>query len=341
MARVRAFTCDVCGSLVGFEASVCTSCGTAVGYDVARARLVPVGGVLRPCDNLGAIGCNWLVRDGAASRWCLSCRLTRTRPPRDDADALAAWSRTETAKRRLVFQLLEIGLPVVPRADDPTGLAFDLLSSARRRVVTGHADGVVTLDLAEGHDDHREKMRLQMGEPYRTLLGHLRHETGHYYWHRLVRHDPVALQRFRAVFGDERASYRASLDRHYSAGPPLDWVERYVSAYATAHPWEDWAETFAHYLHVRDAVQTAAAHGMVVTGPDVAAPDPALVSLPAEGPTDVLDLVRTWVPLTFALNAVNRSMGKDDLYPFVLNPPVVDKLVVVGEVVEAAVAVGA
>ena len=123
-------------------------------------------------------------------------------------------------------------------------------------MVTGHADGVITLDLAESDDVHRERRRAELGEPYRTLLGHFRHEIGHYYWPILVER-AGALERCRALFGDERADYGEALERHYADGPPADWAERHVSAYATMHPWEDWAETFAHYLHIRDTLQTA------------------------------------------------------------------------------------
>jgi hypothetical protein len=135
-----------------------------------------------------------------------------------------------------------------------------LVRCANADVAAGHADGVVTLDLAEGDDGHREALRVQLAEPYRTLLGHLRHETGHWYWDVLVAADP---EPFRAMFGDERADYGAALERHYSSAPPVGWENSYVSTYATAHPWEDWAESFAHYLHIRDTLQTAAAFGLV------------------------------------------------------------------------------
>ncbi|MBI4941191.1 MAG: putative zinc-binding metallopeptidase [Actinobacteria bacterium] len=360
---MRAFSCGVCGNLLVAENSVCVSCGAAQGFSPAVMRFLPVdvasgaasgaasGGAVQ-CVNLAAAGCNWLVDDGHPGRLCVSCRLTRTRPNDEDAAAVAVWASTESAKRRLVYQLLDLGLPVVPRSDDARGLAFDLLSSARSPVVTGHADGVVTIDLAEGHDAHREAMRVQMGEPYRTMLGHLRHEVGHYYWQVLVRGNGLvgdgsvgsqgppsespALQRFRHVFGDERADYRQALQRHYATGPPRGWAAGHVSAYATAHPWEDWAETFAHYLHIRDTLQSAAAYGMVVTGPEEPGPGVDLVALPLEdaaaGDT-IGSVVGTWLPLTYALNAVNRSMGKGDLYPFVLTPPVISKLGVVHDLV--------
>ena len=344
---MRSFSCDICGRLLVFENSVCVNCGSAVGFDPDRRRLVPlpVDANQVPCANLGLAGCNWLA--AAPGGLCSCCGLTRTRPADDDPGGMAAFARAEGAKRRLLFQLLDLGLPVRSKAEDADrGLAFDLLSSALAPVVTGHAHGVVTIDLAEGHDVHREAMRIQMAEPYRTLLGHLRHEVGHYYWQVLIAGNglvpvgPGTLDSFRALFGDERADYGQALRAHYAGGPPPDWQQRHVSAYATAHPWEDWAETFAHYLHINDTLQTAGAYGVVVTGPDQSLADGgALVAVPSEHSREheaIDDLVGTWLPLSFALNAVNRSMGKGDLYPFVLTRPVIDKLGLVHRAVQAA-----
>ena len=187
---------------------------------------------------------------------CRACALTRTRPADDDATGLARFAEAEAAKRRLVFELAELGLPT------DGGLTFDMLSSTDEPVTTGHADGVVTIDLAEVDDAHREAMRAQMAEPYRTVLGHLRHEIGHYY-------QPIVVADWdacRALFGDERDDYAAAMQRHYERGAPADWPGRFVSAYATMHPWEDWAETFAHYLHIADTLQTALAYGVRVDG---------------------------------------------------------------------------
>ena len=114
------------------------------------------------------------------------------------------------------------------------------------------------------------------------MLGHLRHEIGHYYQPLLV----TDWERCRELFGDDREDYGAAMERHYASGPPADWPERFVSAYATMHPWEDWAETFAHYLHIRDVLQTAVAYGVTVSGPLVLAADAApLYSYPAASGT--------------------------------------------------------
>jgi hypothetical protein len=282
------------------------------------------GGLVR-CANAELAACNWLT--APEQPLCDCCRLTRTRPADGDRDALPMFARAEAAKRRLLYQLDDLGLPVVGRDRDPEGgLAFDLLSSAQENVVIGHASGVVTIDLAEGDDGYREQARVRLAEPYRTMLGHLRHETGHWYWEVLV--DRAGnTEAFRALFGDERADYAQALQRHYAEEPPAGWEEEFVSTYAAAHPWEDWAESFAHYLHIRDTEQTAAAYGLVVEGPDAAAPPEApLEAVPSERPATFDEIVGTWLPLTYALNAVNRSMGANDLYPFVLAPKVLDKL---------------
>jgi hypothetical protein len=275
---------------------------------------------LRRCANAALAACNWLIEDGDPNPLCRSCRLTRVRPNDEDSEGLAAFAKAEAAKRRLLFQLFDLGLPV-----DEDRLRFDLLSSRSGPVVTGHTDGVITIDLAELDDAQRERRRAELDEPYRTVLGHFRHEIGHYYWPILVEGSGAEeLEQWRSLFGDERTDYQEALQRHYEQGAPPDWSERHVSAYATMHPWEDWAETFAHYLHIRDALQTAAAFGMLVVGPHL---QPGLMAAPtAEPQDDFREILADWLPLVYALNAVNRSMGKGDLYPFVLSPAVVKKL---------------
>jgi hypothetical protein len=218
-------------------------------------------------------------------------------------------------------------------------VAFDFLSSEHESVTTGHADGVIVLDLAEADSARRERRRAELGEPYRTVLGHLRHEIGHYYQEILAPAGSPQREASRERFGDDRADYQAAMDRHYENGAPEDWPQRFVSAYATMHPWEDWAETFAHYLHIRDALQTAAAHGLHVEGPDIATTDEAPLSAdPIDGgdDDDLHTLLEAWLPLTYALNAMNRSMGESDLYPFVISPAVEAKLALVHELVGSA-----
>jgi hypothetical protein len=278
------------------------------------------------CANAGLVRCNWLVEN--EGDLCGSCELTRTRPADGDAGGLERLVAAEAAKRWLLFELRELDLPI-------EGLKFDLLSSEAKPVTTGHADGLITLDLAESDDARREQRRHQMGEPYRTLLGHMRHEVGHFYFPVLTTDDQKRA-RARELFGDETEDYSAALERHYADGPPDKWSRSYVSAYATMHPSEDWAETFANYLHIRDTLQTAAEYRLQVGGPDAVArvkPTTDLRSTPREGDLPFAEILSEWLPLTYALNALNRSMGRDDLYPFVLPPPVVEKLALVDELV--------
>jgi len=335
VTSMLSFACDHCGRLVFFENTVCLHCSTPQGFVPAELDLVALEGEraesLHRCANTELATCNWMVtRPGEL---CRSCVLTRTRPNDTDGDGLARFVAAEQAKRRAIMQLLELRLPGV----EPGELAFDLLSRGEQPVMTGHADGVITIDLAETDDARREARRQELGEPYRTLLGHLRHELGHYFQPLIVTGDELWAQ-CREYFGDERESYQDALDRHYRDGRPDDWPERYVSAYATMHPWEDWAETFAHYLHIRDTVETAAEYGVSVSGPRAVDFDRSLkVSpQPEAGERDFAELLDAWLPLTYALNAVSRSMGRDDLYPFTLAPPVMGKLEFVHMLVQAA-----
>ena len=316
---MRAFSCDTCGEQVYFDNTLCLSCDSPLGWSRAEQRIKVVPDDDTRCSQRTLNGCNWIV---ATPGLCDCCALTRTRPDDHDVVGLPQYYVAEQAKRRLVAELDALGLPVAPRDEQGRGLAFDLLSSVDENVVTGHADGVVTIDLAESDDAHRERVRLEMGEAYRTMLGHLRHEIGHYYEMVLVADDATRAAT-RDLFGDESADYQQAVDRHYADGPPADWPERYVSAYATMHPFEDFAETFAHVLHVRDGLETAHAHGLMG--------DPQVAERPF---ADVV--LDTWLPLTRALNQMNRSMGQGDLYPFVLSAPVVDKLAYVHHLVTAS-----
>lgn len=329
---MRDFICPNCGQRLAFENSVCLSCKSPVGFSLHEMAFLVIasgqgsehGGAVdasqyQLCANLYAAQCNWLVPVEPVRRLCTSCALTRTRPNDADSVAMAAFAVAEGAKRRLIVELVDLKLPIVGRDEDPQfGLAFDLLSSEFEKVFTGHEDGLITLDLAEGDDVHREQLRVSMDEPYRTVLGHFRHEIGHYYYYRLVGTSPAYLDRATELFGDAESSYQDALDRHYSQGAPPGWEKKYVSSYATMHPAEDWAETFAHYLHIRDTLDTAAAFSF--------APAAATFERRALGPSGFDSIIEMWLPLSWALNMVNRSMGKDDLYPFVLPGPVLEKM---------------
>jgi hypothetical protein len=333
LSAMLAFACPVCGRLVTFDSTRCLHCLTELGYDWADGELVDVDGAedRHRCANQALAACNGVAP--TPDTLCESCLLTRTRPADGDADALGGFAAAEAAKRRLLFSLLELRLPVHGFREQPGGLAFDFLSSAAAPISTGHADGVITLDLTETDPAARERRRMAFGELYRTLLGHLRHEIGHYYQPILAPEGSPARERSRALFGDDRADYQEALDRHYADGPPADWARNYVSAYATMHPWEDWAETFAHYLHIRDTSQTAAAYGVRIDGPAVATTDPVPLDSDPAFDDDFRALLEAWFPLTYALNAINRSMGARDLYPFVITPATHAKLSFVDELV--------
>ena len=326
---VRDLRCPTCARRVYFENLRCLACGTELGFAPTSFSMVPVGGPFVRCANAGIATCNWVVPAPAAGTLCPSCVLTRTRPPDGDVEARQRFVEAEAAKRRLVAQLYDLGLPIISFEDHDEGLAFDLLSSRFDEVMIGHEDGLITIDLAEADDAHRERVRLDLGEAYRTVLGHFRHEVGHYYWMVLVR-DVGRLDEFRQRFGDERMDYGEALNSHYGGSGPSGWEDEYVSAYATMHPWEDWAETFAHYLHLRDTVQTATEMGVKVADP-LGWGGEVPVAGAEYGPFD--ELVREWITLAGTLNALNRSMGAGDLYPFVLAPKVIGKLAYVDQLV--------
>lgn len=286
------------------------------------------GVAYRNCSNQKLATCNWLVPVDDPEELCVSCRLTTVRPNDAESEALAEFADAETAKRRLIHQLNSLGLDIVGKEDDPErGVAFEFRSSSAEQVMTGHDGGVITLDLSESDDAHREKVRQDLGEPYRTVLGHLRHEIGHYYWPRLVV-DAGHTDAFRALFGDETVSYQAALDSHYGTGDANTvgspaWVHTHVSDYATMHPWEDWAETFAHYLHIRAGLDTANSFGFVLGEPALTASREALAD---DTGASVGPMVQAWLGTTLVMNAMSRSLGEGNHYPFVLSPMVIEKL---------------
>ena len=353
---MKIFHCDHCHSLVFFENVECVNCKHKLAYlpDVKlQASLDPMGEDLwrspatpargrsyRLCQNYRVENvCNWAIAAEDTNLYCQSCRLTRVIPDLGRPEHREAWFRLEVAKRRLVYTLMGLGLPLASKTERPDGLAFEFLADPATPVagpvLTGHDEGVITVNVAEADDSQREKRRTQMHEPYRTLLGHFRHEIGHYYWDRLIRESDW-LTGFRDLFGDERADYAEALQEHYKKGPPADWQEHFVSAYSSSHPWEDWAETWAHYLHMTDTLETAMACGLSLrpkrSDEPVLKPDLAL----SDGrPWSFDAMITHWFPLTYVLNNLNRGMGLPDGYPFVLSTPVLDKLRFVHQVVSA------
>ena len=359
----RSYRCQ-CGSPIFFRNSECLTCGTPLGYDGVLATLIPLmpgptvnawvqwqpeppslaAQVYIRCRNLATpAACNWLVptnalEDGQTPQpLCQACGPNRTIPDLNDAaypDNGVLWGRIELAKRRLFSSLLALGLPIASLTEDPVrGLAFDLLRSpdGGPPVMTGHKEGLITLDLLEADDAVREAVRTAMREPYRTLLGHFRHEIGHYYWDRLVR-GTAWMDGFHTLFGDETQDYAASLQKNYLEGPPAQWWLHFVSAYASTHPWEDWAECWAHYLHMRDTIDTAVSLGLAHDPLNSAQLEfipftmDALYQQRHPGAQQFLDFLNEWMRLTTLLNEMSRSMGQPDFYPFVLPREVVAKL---------------
>jgi hypothetical protein len=352
----RTFLCR-CGNHVFFRNSLCLGCQAPLGYLPAAAKLAPLdpgpragtwvpegGGPLQKyCGNRDTPAhCNWMLAADDPHPRCIACRLNRTIPNLDDADNARYWGLIEVAKRRLVSELLAFGLPVKSKVDEDRehGVMFDFLRSPPQgpRVLTGHATGLITLNVEEADDAKREKIRHDLHEPYRTLLGHFRHEIGHYYWDRLVL-GSAWLEPFRELFGDERADYAAALKANYDNGPPANWADRYISSYASTHPWEDWAETWAHYLHVVDSMGTALGFGLDAEDLDGTIEPFERDALYAPDDADAerfLSLLNAWIEMTMVLNELARSMGQPDFYPFVMSRPVVAKLQFVHLVVQDA-----
>jgi hypothetical protein len=347
---MKLFECQNCAQPLYFENTRCESCGLALGYlpasdvvtalrpseDVWEALAAP-GKRYRYCANAVHKVCNWLISADLEEQYCAACRHNRTIPDLSQGNNLGNWRLIEIAKHRLFYTLLKLKLPLATKAESPAGLAFDFLAdgadvSTTVPVLTGHANGVITINLAEADDAERERRRHRMGELYRTLLGHFRHEIAHYSWDRLVANSP-SLEKFRDLFGDERRDYGEALLQFYANGAPRDWPERFISAYASAHPWEDFAETWAHLFHMVDTLETANAFGLVVK-PKLSLGLAANINFDPHG-ASLDQLVEAWLPLTFAVNSINRSMGLQDLYPFVLNSPTIAKLAFVHERIHA------
>lgn len=368
---MKTFACQACAQPVYFESARCPHCGATLGFLPDELRLsalrededglwtphrptpklyrpgflerlfgarpqVPTdadtGTRYRRCANGERHNvCNWMVPADSDETWCPACRTNRTIPNLARPGNLERWQRIECGKRRLVYSLMRLGLPLPNRQDDPErGLAFDFLSSRDmpygQPVATGYANGLVTLNIDEADPAGGERRRVDIAATTRTQVGRFRYEIGHYYWDRLIR-DGDRLEEFRTRFGDEREDHAAALDAHDRNGPPADWQERYIVAHASSHPREDWAETWAHYLHIVDTLETAAQFGIEAQRrlPDGTlqcadlALDPYVVA-------DFAPIADNWPPIAFALDSLNRSLGQQDLYPFALSPAAIDKL---------------
>ena len=335
---MRLFACQNCGATVFFENTRCDHCSRPLGYlpDLADLSALAEDGdafcaLVEPerryrlCANASEGACNWLVEAGSGQGFCAACRHNRTIPNLADPVERERWLKLEHAKHRLFYSLIRLRIALPNRIDDPNeGLVFDFLEEMPgQRVMTGHDNGVITIAVKEADDAVREELRHEMHETYRTLLGHFRHEVGHWIWDRLVR-DGGRLDESRALFGDDREDYGAALNRHYRRGPPPSWQAHFITAYASTHPWEDFAETWAHYLHIMDTLETASAFGLALR-PGGTMPSLETRLDPFIEPR-IEPIVEAWLPLVYAANSLNRSMGLSDLYPFVISPPVIEKL---------------
>lgn len=335
---MKIFTCDNCKQLLYFENSACLNCNHAVGFDAVQFNLLALDSftngyspvqdnntIVRFCANAVHSTCNWLIPVDQVSPFCQACALNRTIPELSSMENQLKWKRIEIAKHRLVYSLLRMGLPVNARrhVGDVDGIAFDFMADvfADEKVMTGHDNGVITLNISEADEGELTRNKLDLGERYRTLLGHFRHEIGHFYWEVLIKNSNH-LQKFRLLFGDEQKDYGAALQTYYQTTTPANWNDHFISSYATSHPWEDWAESWAHYMHMMDTLETAWSFGIGIQ-------QPVITTSVAEDPYSAQDfgqVVKRWLPLTFAVNSLNRSMGHADFYPFIIAPPVIEKL---------------
>ncbi len=334
------FSCE-CGAQISFDDRYCSRCQSRVGFAPAELRFYPIDQDGRShsgngseeswvlCDNgLQHDACNWLRPEHAPGHLCYGCQFNRFIPNLSDADNISLWRTLETGKKRLLFSLMQLGLPLTSGWESPdSGLLFDFLQDQRKEgedcssfVTTGYLDGVITINVLEAEPISRIKQQQAAKEVYRTVLGHMRHESGHHFY-QLVTADCGLRRDMDDIFGSDYSfpDYAQALEHYYQNGPPSDWVEKFISPYASAHLLEDWAETWGHYLHMFDTLQSASSFAGF-------APDPSTLAFDEK--------MAAWQIVSKALNEMNRSMGMSDAYPFVLNPRVEEKLRFVEHAIE-------
>ncbi len=345
---MRLFRCDNCGNPVYFENRSCIKCGCRLGFvpdDIGLFALQPDATqaerwrridqqqfLYRYCPNAAFDVCNWVIRAESPETYCQACRYNGLVPDPKTRDGLRRWRAICDAQRHLFYSFLRWDLPRPGRQEDPQGgLLFDLKDDkvlpdgSCEPVLIGHDEGHIVIRTAEADDPTREQQRAMMNEPYRTLLGHFRHESGHFIWNKMVR-DVGKIDSFRRLFGDESVDYEQALVQHYKKGPMRGWGSNYISYYATTHPWEDFAECFAHVLHIVDSLETAHMFGIALAPSDRGAVVAACADFDPYSVLDFERIAEVWVPLSMALNTIHRSMGERDLYPFVLTPVIKQKL---------------
>lgn len=335
---MRRFYCQ-CGQEIFFENTYCNACGTQLGFDPKQQMLFSLENngnnwqrykkqtqQFRFCAHRHhEMACNWLIDANSTDQQCMSCQLTRKIPNQTNANNVRRWSILESAKRRMIYGLLRLNLPIPSRdKKGAKGLVFDFLEDQRsnpeikeKHINSGHKNGVITMNVAEADGSYREATREAMNEAYRSLLGHFRHEIGHFYFSGLIL-NTVNYNEFELVFGDSGRDYQAALKHYYNDGPATHWQQHFISAYASSHPLEDWAETWAHYMLMSETVETAVAFGVVPM-------------VDSENHFDVW--INVWLQLVVVMNALNRSIGNSDAYPFVVTETVRSKLKFIHELV--------
>ena len=347
---MKLYNCGNCNQPLYFENTKCLLCGHVTGFDPNQLLMITLISKdqiefsditnnqisYRFCQNAIHGTCNWLISLDTNASFCLACELNRTIPSLNNQKNLERWNRIEVAKHRLVYSLIKLNLPIQrKKGDGENELVFDFLEalSPDKRVITGHDSGTITINIEEADEAERVRNKLDLGEKYRTLLGHFRHEIGHYYWEVMIQNNSC-LGKFRELFGNEEEDYALSLKKYYSRGVFENWSEYFISPYASSHPWEDWAESWSHYLHMMDTLETAYSFGIGIH-PEKFKHTQELDIVVSRDPYTIDDfdsIVKTWYPLTFAVNSLNRSMGHADFYPFVISPIVVKKLQFIHEV---------
>lgn len=336
---MKIFQCSHCKYPLYFENNECENCAHLCGYrdsDHTMLTFDPLSiGLIsnaekieyKYCKNKEHDVCNWVLEKDDRNDYCRACQLNRTIPDLSDGDNFYKWQHLEVAKHRLIYQLQKIGLDLPSKMSTADGLCFDFISKSNNpKIMTGHSDGVVTILLREADSVIREQTRKDMKELYRTLIGHLRHEVGHYFWDRLVSSNKDVLAGFREIYGNEEVNYNNAMQTYYKNGAPENWQDSYITKYATAHPWEDWAETWAHYLHIMDMVETAHFFRLKVNPIAISENMTINATFDPYAIHEFETIVRTCVPLSFAVNSINRAMGIPDVYPFVITPIVVKKM---------------
>ncbi|MTH78159.1 zinc-binding metallopeptidase family protein [Paracoccus aestuariivivens] len=296
--------CPGCGQRVYFHNTLC-SCGMALVFD---PELGAFAANATPCTRLRDIGCNWRAEQDGPQ--CRSCAMTTTVPDLSVEGNLDLLAQSEAAKRWVLANLARWRW--FTNADQGQRVSFQMLSEHARHqevnVTMGHADGVITINVVEADDAVRVERQQELGELYRSMVGHMRHEIAHFLFERLAVL-PGFLDQFRTMFGDERADYAQAITEHYAN--PKDKGATHISKYATMHPHEDWAETSAHILHLVDMTDSLMATGL--TGPQI--PPPGYDAY-ADPNAEQLLTVATAVAL--AVNEINRALDNPDVYPFVL-----------------------